>query len=126
MGAVGAVMVHRWCRALLSPPPNRLSVGVVVVLQPKKDMSRFVRWPHYIRLQRQKKILFQRLKVPPAVNVFRQPLDKAEGAFSHSQTTVYHVPLCVFVRPRIAGCFLEGVGRDAASAVVAASGSHVL
>jgi hypothetical protein len=49
--------------------------------QPKKDLSRFVRWPQYVRLQRQKKILFQRLKVPPVISVFRHPLDRAEGAF---------------------------------------------
>ena len=65
--------------------------GLLVGWQPKKDLSRFVRWPHYIRLQRQKKILFQRLKVPPAVNVFRHPLDKAEGESRvHLRCTLTH------------------------------------
>jgi len=48
-------------------------------LRAKVDVSRFVRWPKYIRLQRQKKILFQRLKIPPSINVFRNPLDRAEA-----------------------------------------------
>merc|ERR1712156_1003937 len=38
--------------------------------------SRFVRWPKYIRLQRQKAVLQTRLKVPPPINQFSQALDK--------------------------------------------------
>jgi len=45
-------------------------------IQPKRDLSRYVKWPKYIRLQRQKRILYQRLKVPPAINQFTQALDK--------------------------------------------------
>lgn len=32
-------------------------------LPPKRDLTRFVKWPEYVRLQRQKVILNQRLKV---------------------------------------------------------------
>merc|ERR1712029_829482 len=39
-------------------------------------MGHFVRWPKYIRLQRQKAVLLQRLKVPPSINQFTQTLDK--------------------------------------------------
>lgn len=50
-------------------------------LRPKaRDLSRFVRWPKYVRLQRQKKILVQRLKVPPAINQFNRTLDKNQAA----------------------------------------------
>jgi large subunit ribosomal protein L7Ae len=35
-----------------------------------------VKWPEYIRLQRQKVILSQRLKVPPAIAQFTHTLDK--------------------------------------------------
>jgi large subunit ribosomal protein L7Ae len=35
-----------------------------------------VRWPQYIRLQRQKKILNLRLKVPPAIAQFQHVLDR--------------------------------------------------
>jgi large subunit ribosomal protein L7Ae len=45
-----------------------------------RDLSRFVRWPKYVRLQRQKKILLQRLKVPPSINQFTRTLDKNQAA----------------------------------------------
>jgi large subunit ribosomal protein L7Ae len=45
-------------------------------IQPKRDVGRFVRWPKYVRLQRQKAVLLKRLKVPPAINQFSQTLDK--------------------------------------------------
>lgn len=39
-------------------------------------MTRFVKWPEYVQLQRQKVILNQRLKVPPAIAQFKSTLDK--------------------------------------------------
>jgi hypothetical protein len=45
-------------------------------IQPKRDLTRFVKWPEYIRFQRQKVILSQRLKVPPAIAQFSHTLDK--------------------------------------------------
>mmetsp|Transcript_110065 Transcript_110065/g.236912 ORF Transcript_110065/g.236912 Transcript_110065/m.236912 type:complete len:264 (-) Transcript_110065:106-897(-) len=45
-----------------------------------RDLSRFVRWPRNVRLQRQKKILLQRLKVPPAIAQFSKTLDKNQAA----------------------------------------------
>lgn len=33
-------------------------------IQPSRDLTRFVKWPKYIRLQRQKRIMLMRLKVP--------------------------------------------------------------
>jgi ribosomal protein L7Ae-like RNA K-turn-binding protein len=39
-------------------------------------LTRFVKWPEYVRLQRQKVILNKRLKVPPAIAQFGQTLDK--------------------------------------------------
>lgn len=52
--------------------PNEIGQDI----QPKRNMSRFVKWPEYIRLQRQKAILKMRLKVPPSVNQFSKTLDK--------------------------------------------------
>jgi large subunit ribosomal protein L7Ae len=50
-------------------------------IRPKgRDLSRFVRWPKNVRLQRQKKILLQRLKVPPSINQFHRTLDKNQAA----------------------------------------------
>ena len=45
-------------------------------IQHKTDLTRFVKWPEYVRLQRQKVILSQRLKVPPAIAQFSHTLDK--------------------------------------------------
>jgi len=39
-------------------------------------LTRFVKWPEYVRLQRQRRILKLRLKVPPAINQFSKTLDK--------------------------------------------------
>jgi len=40
-----------------------------------KDLTRLVRWPFYVRLQRQRAILLRRLKVPPVLNQFTKTLD---------------------------------------------------
>lgn len=42
----------------------------------KQDLSRFVKWPKYVRIQRQKRVLQQRLKVPPQINQFNHAADK--------------------------------------------------
>merc|ERR1719490_285666 len=49
-------------------------------IQPKRDLTRFVKWPRYVRIQRQKRILMQRLKVPPQINQFSQTLEKNQTA----------------------------------------------
>lgn len=45
-------------------------------IQPKRNLTRFVKWPQYIRLQRQKRILLQRLKVPPSIAQFSHTMDR--------------------------------------------------
>jgi len=50
--------------------------GIGQDIQPKRDLTRFVRWPKYIRLQRQKVVLARRLKIPPPINQFKSTLDK--------------------------------------------------
>jgi len=47
-------------------------------IQPKTNLTRFVKWPQYIRLQRQKRILLQRLKVPPSISQFQHTCDKTQ------------------------------------------------
>eukprot|EP00887_Chlorella_sp_A99_P007326 scaffold2.g7326.t1 len=54
--------------------------GIGGALPPKRDMHRFVRWPKYVRIQRQRRVLNQRLKVPPALNRFQRTLDKNTAA----------------------------------------------
>lgn len=43
-------------------------------IQPKRDLTHFVKWPCYIQLQRQWAILYKHLKVPPAIDQFTQAL----------------------------------------------------
>jgi large subunit ribosomal protein L7Ae len=58
-----------------------MTLAHVFILQFKgRDLSRFVRWPRNVRVQRQKKILLQRLKVPPAIHQFDRTLDKNQAA----------------------------------------------
>lgn len=57
--------------------PKNLRIGGTV--RPTRDLSRFVRWPRYVRIQRQRRIIYDRLKVPPTVNQFYHPLDRAEA-----------------------------------------------
>ena len=48
-------------------------------MQPKRDVSRFVKFPQNVRLQRQRRILYQRLKTPPRINMFTKTVDKNTG-----------------------------------------------
>jgi len=59
---------------LFEKRPRNFGIGNAI--QPKRDVSRFVRWPKYIQLQRQRRILMNRLKVPPTINQFTKTLDK--------------------------------------------------
>jgi len=59
---------------LFESSPKNFGIGQDV--RPRSDLTRFVKWPEYIRLQRQKVILHQRLKVPPPIAQFSHTLDK--------------------------------------------------
>jgi large subunit ribosomal protein L7Ae len=50
--------------------------GIGGHLPPKRDLTRFVRWPKYVKIQRKRRILLQRLKVPPTINQFNRAVDK--------------------------------------------------
>ena len=57
---------------LFEKRPRNFGIGQDI--QPQRDLSRFVKWPKYIRLQRQKVVLQTRLKVPPSSQpVLQQP-----------------------------------------------------
>ena len=60
--------------ALFKKNPRNFRIGGDI--QPKRDLTRFVKWPKYVRIQRQKAILMQRLKVPPTINQFSHTVDK--------------------------------------------------
>jgi len=57
---------------LIQKKPKNFAIGGDI--QPKRDLTRFFKWPRYIRVQRQKAILYQRLKIPPTINQFRSGL----------------------------------------------------
>lgn len=51
--------------------PSR-KIGRGGVLPKSHSLGRLMKWPKYVKLQRQRKILLQRLKIPPALNIFAQ------------------------------------------------------
>jgi len=59
---------------LLEKAPKNFGIGGS--LPPKKPLNRYVKWPKYVRIQRQRRVLTKRLKVPPAINQFSKTLDK--------------------------------------------------
>ncbi len=63
---------------LIERRPRNFGIGQDI--QPKRNLSRMVKWPEYVRLQRQKKILQMRVKVPPAIAQFSHVLDKNTAA----------------------------------------------
>jgi hypothetical protein len=75
---VGFVWVQdKVTNPLFEKRPKQFGIGGA--LPPKKDLHRFVKWPKVVRIQRQRRILKQRLKVPPALNQFTRTLDKNLG-----------------------------------------------
>jgi large subunit ribosomal protein L7Ae len=63
---------------LLERRPKNFGIGQDI--QPRRNLSRMVKWPEYVRLQRQRKILNMRLKVPPALAQFQHTLDRNQAA----------------------------------------------
>jgi len=62
---------------LFPSKPRTKTIGGSI--RPTRDLSRFVRWPKYVRIQRQRAVLYQRLKVPPSINQFTNTLSKNEA-----------------------------------------------
>ena len=67
---------------LFEKTPKNLSIGGNV--RPKRDLTRYVKWPKYILLQRQRRVLYERIKIPGAINQFSFTLtrDKAKAVFN--------------------------------------------
>lgn len=63
---------------LFERTPKNLRIGGTV--RPKRDLTRYVKWPKYILLQRQRRVLYDRIKIPGAINQFSYTLtrDKAK------------------------------------------------
>ncbi|XP_025425926.1 60S ribosomal protein L7a [Sipha flava] len=69
------VVKQKVVNPLFEKRPRNFGIGQDI--QPKRDLSRFVKWPNYIRIQRQKSVLQRRLKIPPPINQFSYAADKA-------------------------------------------------
>ncbi|CAI9111635.1 OLC1v1011898C1 [Oldenlandia corymbosa var. corymbosa] len=72
--AVAKKKTEKVVNPLFEKRPKQFGIGGA--LPPKKDLTRFVKWPLNVRIQRKKRVLRQRLKVPPALNQFSKTLDK--------------------------------------------------
>ncbi|VUZ42058.1 unnamed protein product, partial [Hymenolepis diminuta] len=62
---------------LIQKRPKNFGIGQSI--QPRRDLSRFVKWPVYVKVQRQRAILKKRLKVPPPINQFSVALGRTEA-----------------------------------------------
>jgi len=62
-------------------PKRSVRLGSGGVIPKTAELGRMVHWPKYVQLQRQKKILMQRLKVPPTLEIFNRGVNKA---YAHS------------------------------------------
>ena len=60
--------------SLFEKRPRNFGIGGDI--QPVRDLTRYVKWPKYVKLQRQRRVLYQRLKVPPSIQQFTRTLDK--------------------------------------------------
>jgi len=69
---------HKEHSHLFPKAPRHYGIGRSA--RPAKDLSRFVKWPRYVRIQRQRSILKKRLKVPPSINQFTKAVDKNQAS----------------------------------------------
>merc|ERR1719486_1889627 len=76
-GSKGSAPAKETATSLFQPKKRTFSIGGDI--PGKRDLGRFVKWPKYVRLQRQHRVLYKRLKVPPAINQFTQTMDKTSA-----------------------------------------------
>mmetsp|Transcript_33101 Transcript_33101/g.77644 ORF Transcript_33101/g.77644 Transcript_33101/m.77644 type:complete len:269 (-) Transcript_33101:347-1153(-) len=94
--------------------PKNFGIGGDVRV--KTDVSRFVAWPKYVRLQRQRKILYQRLKVPPAINQFQTTLEKQTATEFFKLAQKYMPETGAEKKERIKGAAAKEATTDEAAA----------
>ncbi|QLG75047.1 hypothetical protein HG535_0H03740 [Zygotorulaspora mrakii] len=101
---------------LTQASPKNFGIGQSI--QPKRNLSRYVKWPEYVRLQRQKKILSIRLKVPPAIAQFQYTLDRNSAAETFKLFNKYRPETSAEKKERLtkeAAAIAEGKTRQEAS-----------
>ena len=72
--------------------PQKRNFGIGGAIQPRRDLSRMLKWPRYIRIQRQRKVLKMRLKVPPSIAQFGSTMDLNSGAPPRPRSPAPHLP----------------------------------
>merc|ERR1719512_410324 len=90
--------------------------GIGGNIRPTKDISRFVRWPKYVRIQRQRAVLYQRLKVPPSINQFTTTLNKNEAMTVFSLLNKYRPETPAVKKQRIKDAAAAAASGDDSSA----------
>merc|ERR1711998_254957 len=75
----GSAPKNEFPRSAVAKKPRTFSIGGAI-LPKKRDLTRFVRWPKYVRLQRAKMTLLKRIKIPPAINQFSNTFDKRQAS----------------------------------------------
>lgn len=101
---------------LTNSTPKNFGIGQSI--QPKRNLSRYVKWPEYVRLQRQKKILSIRLKVPPTIAQFQYTLDRNTAAETFKLFNKYRPETASEKKERLvkeAAAIAEGKTRQEAS-----------
>merc|ERR1712054_132217 len=77
-GSKGTAPKVEFPASAIQKKPRTFGIGGDIM--PKRDLTRFVNWPKYIRLQRAKMTLLKRIKIPPAINQFSQTFDKRQAS----------------------------------------------
>lgn len=95
---------------------NKRSFSVGGDIRPSgRDLGRFVKWPRYVRIQRQRAILKKRLKLPPTLNHFTKALEKNQAATLFRLLAKYRPESPQEKKQRLlaqAGQEVKGQGRD--------------
>jgi len=98
--------------------PRKKNFRIGGDIRPKADLGRFVKWPSYIRIQRQRKILYQRLKVPPSIKQFQHTLNKNQATELFKLFTKYRPETKVAKKERLeALATSKKEGKDVASPI---------
>eukprot|EP00088_Acartia_fossae_P039557 TRINITY_DN41183_c0_g1_i1.p1 TRINITY_DN41183_c0_g1~~TRINITY_DN41183_c0_g1_i1.p1 ORF type:complete len:280 (+),score=27.16 TRINITY_DN41183_c0_g1_i1:95-934(+) len=56
----------------IKPKNKNYSIGNDIL--PKRNLRPYVVWPKYVTLQRQKRIIYERMRIPPSINQFNDVL----------------------------------------------------
>lgn len=92
------------------------SFGIGQSLPVKTPLNRYVKWPKYVRIQRQRRVLQKRLKVPPAINQFSNTLDKNLATNLFSLLMKYRPEDAAQKKERLTGMAeAEAAGKDVES-----------